>query len=177
MYLYHYYDKSQPPFTNLSELPYDEAKRVMERIKAEKPNTQCAMRNDKYVEYRHNCERIIRTKFIEKGGIVERESPHYMVIGHSPWLSTWFENCAFIKIPIEEFDTGKLSFTYGDSMPTFGNPAIKREYHNHLYTYDEILEVINKFGLPQDWNDDGSHGYERYVEVHVWSDETIDRYR
>lgn len=34
----------------------------------------------------------------------------------------------------------------------------------------------DKYGLPQDWNDDGAHGPERYIEVHVWSDETIKKY-
>ena len=53
-----------------------------------------------------------------------------MTIEHSPWLSTWFENSAFIKIPIEEFDIKTLSFTYGDSMPTFSQAIVnKKEYH------------------------------------------------
>jgi len=43
--------------------------------------------------------------------------------------------------------------------------------------YDDILKIIEKYGLPQDWNADGRCGPERYVEVHVWSDETINRYR
>ena len=71
-----------------------------------------------------------------------------------------------------------LSFTYGDSMPTF-SPTINdgREYRHQLYTYKEILKIIDKYGLPQDWNDDGKYGPERYIEVHVWSDETVGRYR
>lgn len=63
-------------------------------------------------------------------------------------------------------------------MPTF-SPAITdgKEYRKQLYTYDEILKIIDKYGLPQDWNDDGRYGPERYIEAHVWSDETIDKYR
>lgn len=80
-----------------------------------------------------------------------------------------------LKIPVEEFDVRTLSFTYGDSMPTF---AVKdgREYRQQVYTYDEILNIIHKYGLPQDWNGDGSKGPERYIEVHVWSDKTIKKY-
>lgn len=178
MYLYHYFDKSLPPFANLSELPLDEANAVLNKIKTTRPNSQSAQRHDKYAEYRRNCENIIRTKFAEKGGIIERSTPHYMVIEHSPWLRTWFENCDHLKISIDEFDLNTLSFTYGDSMPTF-SPAIKnkKEYHNQLYTFDEILKIIDKYGLPQNWNDDGKYGYERYIEVHVWSDSTINKYR
>lgn len=178
MYLYHYYDKSIGPFVNLSELPTDDAKLILSQIKETKPNSQCAKRHDKYVEYRHNCEKIIRSEFAHKGGIINRMSPHYMVIGHSPWLSTWYENGAFLKIAIEEFDLRTISFTYGDSMPTF-SPSINdgKEYRKKLYTYDEILGLIDKYGLPQDWNDDGTYGPERYIEAHIWSDVTINRYR
>ncbi|HKM32142.1 MAG TPA: hypothetical protein VJX95_01090 [Oscillospiraceae bacterium] len=178
MFLYHYFDKSIGPFVNLSELTIDEAKIILNKIKTSKPDSQSAQRHDKYVEYRHNCEGIIRAEFTKKGGIIKRKSPHYMVIEHSPWLSTWYENSAFIKIPIEKFDLKTVSFTYGDSMPTF-SPTISdgKEYRHKLYTYDEILTIIDKYGLPQNWNDDGKYGPERYIEVHIWSDDTINMYR
>lgn len=178
MDLYHYYDQSIGPFVSLSDLSIDEAKSVLDRIKMTKPESQSAKRHDKYVEYRHNCENIIRTEFLKKGGLVKRLSPFYMVVEYSPWLSTWFENSAYVKIPIGEFDVRTISFTYGDSMPTF-SPMINdgKEYRHQLYTYEEILKIIEKYGLPQIWNDDGKFGPERYVEVHIWSDETIKNYR
>ena len=49
-------------------------------------------------------------------------------------------------------------------------------YRKTVYTYDEILRMIDKYGLPQEWNDDGAHGPERYIEAHVWTDEPIRRY-
>ena len=89
----------------------------------------------------------------------------------------WYDNPDFIKIPITEFDISTLSFTYGDSYPTF-SPKVNdgKEYRKKLYTYEEILQVIEKYGLLQEWNDDGKYGPERYVEVHIWSDETIKKY-
>ena len=51
-----------------------------------------------------------------------------------------------------------------------------KEYRKKLYTYEEILEIIGKYGLPQDWNDDGKYGPERYIEAHVWSDTPIAKY-
>ena len=96
------------------------------------------------------------------------------VVGQSPWSASWFENSAFVKISIEEFDKSTISFTYGDSHPTF-SPKVKdgKEYRKKLYTYDEILGIIAKYGYPQDWNNDGKYGPERYIEAHVWSDEVI----
>ncbi len=177
MDLYHYFDKRSGPFKSLTSVPKAEAEIIMEQMKRERPNSQCALRHDKYVEYRHNCEAILRREFAAKGGIMEIMSPHYMVVEHSPWLSTWFEQGDFLKIPIEEFDVRTLSFTYGDSMPTF-SPKIHdgKEYRHKLYTYPEILKVIEKYGLPQDWNDDGAYGPERYIEVHVWSNKTIKKF-
>ncbi len=116
MYLYHFFDKSTGPFQNISDLSVDDAKAVLNGIKQTKPNSQCAQRHDKYVEYRRNCENIIRSEFIKKGGKISRTVPHYMVVEFSPWLSTWYENSEYIKIPVEEFDMNTLSFTYGDSM-------------------------------------------------------------
>jgi hypothetical protein len=178
IYLYHYFDKTIGPFVSLSELPVDKAKSILDTIKVTRPSSQSAQRHDKYVEYRHNCENILRNEFIKKGGLIHRPTPHYMVVEHSPWLSTWHENSAFIKIHIDEFDKRTISFTYGDSMPTF-SPTVNdgKEYRHMLYIYEEILEIIRKYGLPQDWNDDGRYGTERYIEVHIWSDETISRYR
>lgn len=178
MFLYHYYDRTVGPFVSISDLPADQAQAVLETIRQTKPKAQSAQRHDKYVEYRRNCERIIRAEFIKKGGLVRRSSPHYMVVEHSPWLSTWYENSACLKIPIEEFDVNTVSFTYGDSMPTF-SPTVNdgKEYRHTLYTYKEIIGIIAKYGLPQHWNNDGRHGPERYIEAHIWSDETAHRYR
>ncbi len=179
MYLYHYYDKTVGPFRNLSDVSREEAEAILKEIATQKPNVQSAQRDPEYMFRRHMYEDIIKKEFIKKGGIVKRNAPHYMVVEHSPWLSTWHENSAFIKIPIEEFDLRTVSFTYGDSFPTF-SPWPRdddwKEYRRKLYTYDEILEVIAKYGLPQDWNDDGRFGPERYVEAHIWSDEVIGKY-
>ena len=177
MNLYHYYDKTIGPFRNLSDISVDEANRVLKEIAEKKPNVQCAKRNPEYMQMRTYYEDILRREFQKKGGWIQRNIPHYMVVEHSPWLSTWYENSAFIKIPMEEFDLRTVSFTYGDSHPTFSDRVNDgKEYRKKLYTYDEIIEVIAKYGLPQDWNDDGRFGPERYVEAHIWSDDVIGKY-
>ena len=146
MYLYHYFDKRTGPFKSLTAISEEEARKVMEQIKSERPNSLCAARDEDYVKKRRNCEALLRSEFAAKGGIMEVESPYYMVVEHSPWLSTWYEQPDFLKIPIEEFDIRKLSFTYGDSMPTF-SPRVTdgKEYRRKVYTYEEILKVIEKW--------------------------------
>ena len=178
MYLYHYFDKRSGPFRSVTQVPLEEGNSILDQMKNERPDSMCSKRDTDYIKKRSNCEAILRKEFASKGGMMDIASPHYMVVEHSPWLSTWYEEGSFIKIPIEEFDTRKISFTYGDSMPTF-SPRVNdgKEYRRKVYTYEEILEVIAKYGLPQDWNDDGSKGPERYIEAHVWTDDPIRKYR
>lgn len=90
------------------------------------------------------------------------------------FLESWYEDCDFIEIPIEKLDIRTVSFTYGDSHPTFSDRVNDgKEYRKKLYTYEEILKIIDKYGLPQAWNADGKYGPERYVEAHVWSNRGI----
>lgn len=178
MYLYHYYDKTVGPFRNISDLSDEAANRLLQDIKRTKPTSFCAQRNDDYMALRRHYETILRGEFLKKGGTIRRNVPHYMVVEHCLWLASWYENGAFVRIPIEEFDLRTVSFTYGDSHPTFSEKINDgKEYRKTLYTYKEILDIIAKYGLPQDWNNDGRFGPERYIEAHIWSDETIDRYK
>ena len=178
MDLYHYYSKDSKPFLNLSDLELAEANKILEKFRRERPDSYCARRSAEYMSNRMYYENILREEFQKKGGKMERKVPHYMVIEPCEWLSSWYENSSYIKIPIQEFDLQTLSFTYGDSHPTFSDKVNDgKEYRKKLYMYDEILEIMDKYGLPQNWNAHGEFGPERYIEVHVWSDETINRYR
>ena len=98
MLLYHYYDKKIGPFKNLSDLSIEEANRVLLTIKSEKPETMCAKRQDGYIADRRYFEKILRNEFMKKGGKIEREIPHYLVVGECPWLQSWFEDCDHVVI-------------------------------------------------------------------------------
>ena len=177
MVLYHYYDAQIGPFRNLSDLTMEEADEVLAELRQQKPDAFCAKRAPEYMQLRHYYEDILRTEFEKKGGIIKRKAPHYMVVEQCPWLATWFEHSDSVAIDISELDTRSISFTYGDSHPTFSDKVNDgREYRKQLYTYDEILKIIDKYGYPQDWNADGKGGPERYIEAHVWSDEILKKY-
>lgn len=177
MFLYHYFEKKIGPFRNLSDLRLEEAQEVMRNIKKDRPLSLAAKRDENYMKRRTNYETLARNLFIEKGGKPVRKVPHYMVVGECSWLNSWYVEGGYVKIPIEEFDLNTISFTYGDMHPTF-SPIVTdgREYRKKLYTYEEILRVIDKYGLPQEWNSDGKFGPERYIEVQIWSDDVISKY-
>lgn len=74
-----------------------------------------------------------------------------------------------MRLPVGEFDLDSVTFTYGDLLPTFSEAVTnEREYRKRIYRWEGILELIGRYGLPQDWNADGRHGPERYVEAQVW---------
>ena len=52
MDLYHYFDRRTGPFKSLTKLSPEKAKEVLEAVKAERPASFCAQRNEEYVEKR-----------------------------------------------------------------------------------------------------------------------------
>ncbi|WP_237179043.1 hypothetical protein [Paenibacillus sp. MMS18-CY102] len=122
-----------------------------------------------YLQIRRGLETKTRELFISKGGKPSRKYPHYMTLGQCPWLLDWYPAGKQLEIPLTEFEAQTVSFTYGDLFPTMrcqdGKP-----YRNQVYTLIEIRHVIDQFGLPQEWNADGSNGPERYIEVQIWDD-------
>lgn len=101
--------------------------------------------------------------------------PHYMTLGRCKWLKEWYTTGEEIQIQISEFNPDILSFTYGDLFPTMrykdGKP-----YREQIYTFHEIVKIIDEYGLPQAWNPDGDKGPERYIEVQVWDEEVLRKY-
>mgnify|MGYP000915209234 CR=1 FL=1 len=171
MFLCHYFEKAKGPLLSLSVLSQDEADAIQQRLVSEH-KTFAAQRNERYLTRRKELELLVRDLFIEKGGKPEKDSPHYFVIGECPWLSTWYEEADFIKIPIKELDL------YGDTFPSFSPHATDgMEYRNTVYTYEEVLKIIDKYGLPQDTWDKPVFAQPAYVEAQVWSDEIVMRYR
>jgi hypothetical protein len=165
---------------NLSELSFDNAKDILEDLK----NTNPAffdlkeVGTDWFLNRRKYLEEKIRDLFIKKGGAPKSKVPHYMSLGESDYLKEWFINPSFVKIPIEEFNVDTLSFCYGDVFPTFSDSFDDgKEYRKQVYTFDEIKEIIKKYGYPQEWNKNGENGPERYIEVHVWCNEVISDFK
>ncbi|MDR0958053.1 MAG: hypothetical protein LBM16_02445 [Clostridiales bacterium] len=137
-----------------------------------------AQRNERYLSRRRELEQIVRDLFIGKGGKPVRTVPHYMVIGECPWLETWYSDSRFVKIHVSEFDMSTVSFTYGDTFPTFSDSVTDdAEYRRNVYNYDEILRLIDKYGLPLEKWQNPVFAQPAYVEAHIWSDDVPRKYR
>ena len=185
MFLFHYYDRDFKPFKSLTELPFEEAKQTLLQQKAEGK-----FRNpdiDGFLQKRYDRDRQLREMFIARGGKPQRAVPIYMMFGeHKQWESA-YENPAVIQIPLIEFDSLTVSFTYGDSFAIL-NPSLfgEEEYWNRVYFIDEIIKIVDHYGFPPPIEYDFKRGiyptdkninnHLKYVEAHIWSDEVLNRY-
>lgn len=176
-YLYHYYERERGPFKNISDLKIEDAQAILDDLKKEN-STLAAQRYDGYLYRRQELEQIVRKIFITKGGRPIRSVPHYMTLGKCDWIRSWYNDGAYIKIPVTSFDLETISFTYGDMFPNFSHRVNDdSEYRRTAYTYTEILKIINIYGYPNGVSKRGLPSPFKYIEVQVWSDETLNKYK
>jgi hypothetical protein len=99
----HYYEASQGPLHSLSDLEPTEAERVMDAIRRE-GKSFASKRNDDYLTIRRDLEQRVRGLFMQKGGKPLRRSPHYFIVGESPWLKSWYQNGQELRVPLTAFN-------------------------------------------------------------------------
>ncbi|MBO0995566.1 hypothetical protein [Bacillus sp. SD088] len=145
-FLYHYYDDSTGPFRNLSDLELAEAEQVLNDIRESKRGF-ASKRSFDYLKIRHRLELRARDLFISKGGKPLRTHPHYMTLGECPWLLDWYPTGQELLIPIAEFDSSVISFTYGDLFPTMRYQDGK-SYRGQVYTLEEIYPALTGSNTP-----------------------------
>jgi len=173
-YLYHYYEQSSGPFSNLSMLPEEQAEKILTQIR-KGGNRFASQRASDYLEVRRGLEARVRELFIAKGGKPALSRPHYMILGECAWLLDWYVEGREVRIPLADVPASCLSFTYGDTFPAMriqdGKP-----YRGKVFVVDELTEVVRLYGLPQEWNADGKGGPERYIEAQVWDESPLQKF-
>ena len=173
-FLVHYYEATDRPFRNLSDLPEAEAEAVLQQIRRA-GDRFASQRADDYLTVRRGLEALVREKFIAKGGKPQRQRPHYLVVGDCPWLKHWYRNGCELRIALTAFRMEQVSFTYGDTFPAMRYEDDK-PYRKQVYTLTELPGLIEQYGLPQLWNAEGKLGPDRYIEAQVWDDEALQPY-
>lgn len=173
--LYHYYERTRGPFRNLSDLPEAEAKAVLDRLRRQRDGF-ASQRSADYLHIRRTLEDRVRARFIALGGQPKRERPHYMTLGACVWVQSWYTFGCALAIPLTAFAPEQVSFTYGDLFPAMrygdGKP-----YRQQVYTLADLPALIDRYGLPQNWNSDGKNGPDRYIEAQIWDDAPLAAYR
>ncbi len=180
-FLYHYYELEKGPFQNITELGFDNAIKIQNQI-SEGWNSK---RPNNYIELRFALEKRIKEQFTLKGGKPNRNDPFYFTLGECEWAKSWYVNPSFIKIPLSDFHTEHISFTYPDSMISFqfyDEPKLntyRKECNGKVFLLNELDNLINEYGLPskQLWESEEKMKYDRYIEVQIWDDSIIKDYK
>jgi hypothetical protein len=167
-FLCHYYEATDGPLRNLSELTDQEAHAILEQLRSQ-GDRFASQRKDDYLAIRRGLEEKVRALFIAKGGKPKRIQPHYFVLGECPWLKSWYPNGRELRLPLTAFQPESVSFTYGDTFPAMRYMDDK-PYRGQVYTLAELPALVQQFGLPQVLNADGAHGPDRYIEAQVWEE-------
>jgi hypothetical protein len=166
--LTHYYDATRGPLRSLTALPPDEGETIQAQLRASGLGF-ASQRDADYLVIRRELEARIRALFVSRGGLPQRATPHYFIVGTCDWVLSWYAEGRALSLPIIDFDTATVSLTYGDSFPAM-RYHVPQPWRGQVYTLAELPDLVLRFGLPQITNPDGARGPERYIEAQVWSD-------
>jgi hypothetical protein len=176
--LTHYFHKNEIPFKNLSALTEIEALKIISNLCHRPGLVYRRFDNPElYLKQRQLTENWVRQEFIKKGGQPALDYPHYFVMGHSKWIEEGYNGESHnIQFPISNFHPNVISFTYPDSMISYWlNSQTDRvyyqpEYHGRVFTLNEILQIIERFGIPdEEWRTDETRKFDLFIEAQVWA--------
>lgn len=164
-YLSYFFRENQQPFEVLTDRTEDVAEAIL--------SGDTLWRGDgTYLAHRKRHEGMIRDLFIQKGGAPRRRHPIYAILGESPVGPHDLENeyAYKIRIPLNVFTEGDVSFTYPDSLFEVpiddpGRLDLERSRTPVVYTAGELSEVIRTYRVYEFNN--------HYVEAQIWNDEPL----
>lgn len=169
----HYYLAENGPFKSLSALPLCEEDPVflvlLNRHQSD-PNYRRRYGRD-YIQKRKQIEQRLRALFIARGGQPQVEHPSYLVLGASEWFKNLNRHHQALTIDLAELYPLTTSFTFPDSFIALSRAD--KPYFEKVFLLDELTELVEKFGLP---NNDHLVPYERYweydfelyIEIEIW---------
>lgn len=188
-FILHVYKAGSPPFESLSELPEEQALTIMrslyrkESILWERFEDPVA-----YLSKRKQVEFDLKSEFQRKGGLPKQDFPIYFMLGRPPWATEVVDTVTLstteeIEVPLSVFDKTDISFTYPDSMVSAmiaeqrNAEYYEPEYHGKLFTFDEIVRIVDIKGLPGDrWQTKMPRNLAHYIEVQVWNTDVLRKF-
>ena len=69
-----------------------------------------------------------------------------------------------------------ITFTYPDSMTSFssrGEDGVAHYPYGEVFSFEQIVSVIDEFGLPGERSPSPLAHYECYIEMQAWDDRPI----
>jgi hypothetical protein len=177
--LFHYYEGNRQPFLSISELEPSKFKELMDELShldTTENRFDEKWKRDFYLFFRPYTEQIIRDRFIEKGGKPQLDVPRYATLGPATWFNNWYEDPQAIEIPLADFPSESISFTYPDSMMSLliaedryePFAKFKQPYHGEVYRLEELLGLVAEYGLPDESDPENIEYGNRIIEAQIW---------
>jgi hypothetical protein len=173
----HNYDPRRGAFRNICDLPGAEAQAILTQIRS---SGQRKLK-DNYLHRRLATEAWLIAERAKRLCRTRLNRAIYFFLGDFADGMDGSRPESFI-MQLAEFSPNTVTFTYSDSMASFAtgteakHMADRREYHGRVFVLDEIIDLVDRFGLPGDrWKTDHSLRYDKFVEVQVWDDKPIRR--
>ena len=183
-YITHYYQEGSDILKNVCSAPDMVAEGLLSILKE---SGQRAWLHPGYLEERRRVEAWLYREFVKKGKHPHLKHPLYFVLGEN---DDFFQRDGFfsatnpikLQLPLALFSSDMISFTYPDSMPslaiatdTTGRAhSYRKPIHGQVFTWEEIGEIVNEYGIPGDrWKTEEHWRYDRFIEAQVWDDRPI----
>lgn len=180
-YLTHYHLPDKQPFLSLSAVEEPQLTSIITELNGRHERKELRRFFAAwYVHKRKETELHLRNEFIKKGGTVNKDWPHYLVLGVSTILKSSHSDMREVTIPLSEIDERTISFTFPDSMASMeltNEPDACKPYHGQVFTLKEIIKVVREYGFPKDEVARTSkYGYPNYIEAQLWCDKPVSKY-
>lgn len=179
----HYYRADRRPFASLSDVADADIYQALVGLEIGSRRRF----GQHYINLRRATETAAREAFIGLGGRPERLHPHYFVLGESAWFAGLYDEPREVRIPLTDLPPATTSFTWTDSIAALGlglhlgvpQPVVEED--RHLYRLDQLDLAAAKARVgmtqPEPYEGYQSRLLDQYVELQLWSDRPIERYR
>ena len=186
--LLYFYNDPECVFMSISDCPQAHLDAVLDR-KNER-NTFFASRfsrqkRERYLRHRAVIEQRLFADFVAKGGKPGRRCPYYAYLSFQTYaemraglVGTPFADSMCLEMPLSEFRSEIISFTYEDSALSYGlvfhpegleawaRSMPVKPCHGVLYRVEELEKAIEEHGFPANC-----------YEAQIWDDAPLDKYR
>lgn len=178
----HYHRADRAPFLNLSDLTETEARAVTTDL-AQAGGSERRF-GPRYHQLRRDTERLLRERFIARGGQPQRRSPHYFVLGESGWFRGMYRDYGQVRLDLAALPPEATSLTWPDSIASmgllveYGISLPDKPQYGQVFQLDELDRVLAAFGRPDsgqpaDYTGHQRAAFDHFIEVQLWSDEPI----
>lgn len=168
LFLVHYRHSDSVPCKSITQLPYEEAKIIADRLYKQ---SQCRAHRrfgpdfPGYYQYRLQLEEQLYNSFLSVGGKPEIKHPYYFVLQSSEMLSDCFENCTETRIDLDFIKEEYISFTFGDSMA-----RNEKGTQISVFTKADLLRQLAGYDNDVDRYVAAMNQAYNFIEAQIWSD-------